>query len=71
MLICGEIDLSVGQVFVPSPFIMGYAHAAGLPVVAAIVVALAACALIGLAIRADHNGGSACRRSSWRSLCCS
>lgn len=50
MLICGEIDLSVGQVFAPSPFIMGYAHAAGRPVVAAIVVALPACALIGLAI---------------------
>ncbi len=50
LLICREIDLSVGQVFALSPFIMGHAHAAGLPVVAAIVVALIACALIGLAI---------------------
>jgi simple sugar transport system permease protein len=50
LLICREIDLSVGQVFALSPFIMGHAHAAGLPVVAAIVVALVACGLIGLAI---------------------
>jgi simple sugar transport system permease protein len=50
LLICREIDLSVGQVFALSPFIMGHAHAAGLPVVAAIVVALVVCGLIGLAI---------------------
>jgi simple sugar transport system permease protein len=50
LLICREIDLSVGQTFALSPFTMGHAHAVGLPVVAAIVVALAVCALIGLAI---------------------
>jgi simple sugar transport system permease protein len=50
LLICREIDLSVGQVFALSPFIMGHAEALGMPVVAAIVAALAACALIGLAI---------------------
>jgi simple sugar transport system permease protein len=50
LLICREIDLSVGQVFALSPFIMEHAEAIGLPVVAAIVVALAVCALIGLAI---------------------
>ncbi len=50
LLICREIDLSVGQVFALAPFVMGYAHAAGLPVMLAIIVALAACALIGLAI---------------------
>jgi simple sugar transport system permease protein len=50
LLICREIDLSVGQVFALSPFIMGHAHAAGLPVVAAIIVALVVCGLIGLAI---------------------
>jgi simple sugar transport system permease protein len=50
LLICREIDLSVAQTFPLSPFTMGHAHAVGLPVVAAIVVALAVCALIGLAI---------------------
>jgi simple sugar transport system permease protein len=50
LLICREIDLSVGQVFALAPFVMGFAQAAGLPIVAAIVVALAVSALIGLAI---------------------
>ena len=50
LLICREIDLSVGQVFALAPFIMEHAEAIGLPVVAAIVAALAVCALIGLAI---------------------
>ncbi len=50
LLICREIDLSVGQVFALSPFIMGHAYGAGPPVVLAILVTLAACALIGLAI---------------------
>jgi simple sugar transport system permease protein len=50
LLICREIDLSVGQVFALAPFVMSDAHDAGLPVVAAILVALLVCALIGLAI---------------------
>jgi simple sugar transport system permease protein len=50
LLICREIDLSVGQVFALAPFVMGDAHAAGLPVLAAILVALLVSALIGLAI---------------------
>src|SRR5271155_5117434 len=50
LLICREIDLSVGQVFALAPFSMGHAYGAGLPVVLAILVTLAACALIGLAI---------------------
>jgi simple sugar transport system permease protein len=50
LLICREIDLSVGQVFALAPFVMGFAQAAGLPTAAAIVVAVAASALIGLAI---------------------
>jgi simple sugar transport system permease protein len=50
LLICREIDLSVGQTFALAPFVMGWAHAAGLPVVAAIGVAVAVSALIGLAI---------------------
>jgi simple sugar transport system permease protein len=50
LLICREIDLSVGQVFALAPFIMGDAQAAGLPVPVAIIAALLVCALIGLAI---------------------
>jgi simple sugar transport system permease protein len=50
LLICREIDLSVGQVFALAPFIMGYALAAGFPAVAAILLALAVSALIGLVI---------------------
>jgi simple sugar transport system permease protein len=50
LLICREIDLSVGQVFALAPFVMGFAQAAGLPTVAAIIAAIAVSALIGLAI---------------------
>jgi simple sugar transport system permease protein len=50
LLICREIDLSVGQVFALAPFVMGFAQAAGLPIIAAMAVALAVSALIGLAI---------------------
>jgi simple sugar transport system permease protein len=50
LLICREIDLSVGQVFALAPFVMGFAEAAGLPIVAAIIVALAVSAFVGLAI---------------------
>ncbi|HTV45221.1 MAG TPA: ABC transporter permease [Stellaceae bacterium] len=50
LLICREIDLSVGQVFALAPFLMEHARAVGLPVIAAIVAALAICALIGFVI---------------------
>ena len=50
LLICREIDLSVGQVFALAPFVMGFAEAAGLPIVAAMVVALLVSGLIGLMI---------------------
>jgi simple sugar transport system permease protein len=50
LLICREIDLSVGQVFALAPFIMGLALNAGLPPVVGILLALAVSALIGLAI---------------------
>jgi len=33
VLICGEVDLSVGQVYALSPFVMYYAHEAGVPFV--------------------------------------
>jgi simple sugar transport system permease protein len=50
LLICREIDLSVGQVFALAPFVMGLAHAAGLPTITAILLAVAVSALIGLTI---------------------
>ncbi len=50
LLICREIDLSVGQVFALAPFVMERAAQAGAPVVLAIVAALAVCALIGYVI---------------------
>ncbi|MBW4089803.1 MAG: ABC transporter permease [Proteobacteria bacterium] len=50
LLICREIDLSVGQVFALAPFVMERAAHAGAPVVLAIVAALAVCALIGFVI---------------------
>src|SRR5262244_3605513 len=48
LLICREIDLSVGQVFALAPFLMQNGHDFGLPVPLAILAALATCALIGL-----------------------
>jgi simple sugar transport system permease protein len=48
ILICGEVDLSVGQVYALSPFVMYYVHGAGVPFVPAIVVGLLPAALIGL-----------------------
>jgi simple sugar transport system permease protein len=50
LLICREIDLSVGQVFALAPFVMWHAHHFGVPVVASIVLALVVSALIGLMI---------------------
>jgi len=50
LLICREIDLSVGQVFALAPFIMENVNDIGVPVPLAILAALAVCALIGLVI---------------------
>ena len=50
LLICREIDLSVGQVFALAPFIMENVNDVGVPVPLAIVAALIVCALIGLMI---------------------
>ncbi len=33
VLICGELDLSIGMVYALSPFLMYYAHQAGVPLV--------------------------------------
>jgi simple sugar transport system permease protein len=48
LMIGGEIDLSAGMVFALAPFIMHYAHGAGLPLVVSLAVALLASALVGL-----------------------
>ncbi|WP_199287847.1 ABC transporter permease [Kushneria phosphatilytica] len=48
VLICGELDLSVGQVYALTPFVMYFAQQAGLPLGIAIVLGLVVAALIGL-----------------------
>jgi simple sugar transport system permease protein len=50
LLISGEVDLSVGQVFALAPFIMHFAIVAGLPVVLGVVVALLVSAFLGFCI---------------------
>jgi simple sugar transport system permease protein len=47
VLISGEVDLSVGQVYALSPFVMYYLHKAGAPFVPAIVLGLIPAAVIG------------------------
>jgi simple sugar transport system permease protein len=48
VLVCGELDLSVGMVYALAPFVMHFAVAHGAPDGAAIVIALAAAGLVGL-----------------------
>ncbi len=47
VLICGEVDLSVGQVYALSPFVMFYAHQAGIPYVPAILLGLIVASVVG------------------------
>ena len=48
LIICGEIDLSVGQVFALAPFIMYFTWDAGGPLALGIVLGLAVSAVVGL-----------------------
>jgi simple sugar transport system permease protein len=48
VLILGEIDLSVGQMYIVSPFFVTYWNNAGVPVLPSIVLALLVCAGLGL-----------------------
>lgn len=48
LLICGEIDLSVGQVFALAPFIMYFVNQAGLPLWVGIIAGLLVSAAVGL-----------------------
>lgn len=50
LLICREIDLSVGQTFALAPFVMEKVADTGVPVIPALFVALLCCAAIGFAI---------------------
>ncbi|OYV38418.1 MAG: sugar ABC transporter permease [Rhodospirillales bacterium 20-64-7] len=50
LLICGEVDLSVGQVFALAPFIMHAVALAGVPLIVGVIVALAVSAFLGLCI---------------------
>ena len=48
LMIGGEIDLSTGMVFALAPFIMHFAHEAGVPLPAAVLLGLLASAVVGL-----------------------
>jgi simple sugar transport system permease protein len=48
VMVCGEIDLSVGFVWTLSPFIMHFFIDSGLPTLLAIVITVLLCSLIGL-----------------------
>jgi simple sugar transport system permease protein len=48
VLVCGEVDLSVGQVYALAPFVMYYGHGAGIPYFLAIPLGLMVGALVGL-----------------------
>jgi simple sugar transport system permease protein len=48
VMVCGEIDLSIGFVWTLSPFVMHFFIDSGLPTVLAIVVTVLLCSLIGL-----------------------
>jgi simple sugar transport system permease protein len=48
LMVCGEIDLSVGFVWTLSPFVMHFFIDSGLPTFLAIVVSVLVCSLIGL-----------------------
>ena len=48
VIICAEVDLSAGMVYALAPFVMYFAHQAGLPFLPAILLALTAAAFVGL-----------------------
>jgi simple sugar transport system permease protein len=48
VIICAEVDLSAGMVYALAPFVMYFAHEAGVPYVFAILLALIAAAIVGV-----------------------
>ncbi len=55
VLILGEIDLSVGQMYIVSPFFVTYLNHAGVPVLPCIVLALLVCCWAWVDQRPDHR----------------
>ncbi|HZC34163.1 MAG TPA: ABC transporter permease [Chthoniobacterales bacterium] len=47
VIICAEVDLSAGMVYALAPFVMYFAHEAGIPFVPAILLALVVAAIVG------------------------
>jgi simple sugar transport system permease protein len=48
LLVCGEIDLSMGSVYFMTPFLLFFAHDAGVPLPLGIVLALLGAGVVGL-----------------------
>ena len=48
VIICAEVDLSAGMVYALAPFVMFFAHQAGVPFVPAILLGLIVAAMVGL-----------------------
>jgi simple sugar transport system permease protein len=48
VIICAEVDLSAGMVYALAPFVMYFAHQAGVPFLPAILLALIAAAIVGM-----------------------
>jgi len=48
VIICAEVDLSAGMVYALAPFVMYFAHQAGVPFVPAILLGLIAAAIVGM-----------------------
>ena len=48
VIICAEVDLSAGMVYALAPFVMFFAHQAGVPFVPAILLGLMVAAMVGL-----------------------
>jgi simple sugar transport system permease protein len=48
VIICAEVDLSAGMVYALAPFVMYFAHQAGVPFAPAILLALIAAGLVGM-----------------------
>lgn len=48
VMILGEIDLSIGAVYLFAPFLFYEIHQAGIPVLPGVIIAMLVCALVGL-----------------------
>jgi simple sugar transport system permease protein len=57
VIICAEVDLSAGMVYALAPFVMFFAHQAGVPFVPAILLALIVAAIVGLINGPIHRRG--------------